>query len=371
MPAERPLRVAVVNSLRVLGGGEKWVARHTRRWPEHGIRPLVLCQPGSGLEKLIRETAVETVSVPMRHDLSPAAVLRIAARLRSFRPDTVLCCNERAFRLAAPASLLAGAPPIVYRNGLTGTFKNRAHNRLFRGRLARMVVNTEALRREIATFGWIPAERIRIIRNGVDLAAFAPDPAARSRVRREVGTPEDRVVIAVLARLTEDKGLVETLQAFMALRPAHPHAELWLAGEGSLRPRLESLAERLTAEGRVRFLGFRDDAASVLQAADVVVQASHREGLGNTLLEAMASARPVIASTAGGNPDVVIPGETGELVPPRDPEALARALGPYLADPYLRLRAGQAGLRRAREHFSLERETEEWLGLLREVAPAQ
>lgn len=364
---ERPLRVAVINSLRVRGGGEKWVARQTARWREAGLRPRVFCPPGSGLAELMRETGVETVPVVMRHDLSPTAVLALARELRRFRPHALLCCNERAFRLGAPASLLAGAPPLVYRNGLTGTFKNRAHNRLFRRRLARMVVNSEALRQEMAAFGWIPPDRLRVIRNGVDLAAFAPDPPARERLRRELGTPEGAVVAAVLARLTEDKGLVETIQALAALRERCPGAEFWIAGEGSLGPRLAALARELGVAERVRFLGFRQDVPAVLQGADLVIQASHREGLGNTLLEAMASARPVIASTVGGNVDVVVPGETGALVPPRDPQALADALAPYLTDPDLRRRSGEAGLRRAREHFSLERETGEWLALLNEA----
>lgn len=364
------MKVAVVNSLRVAGGGERWVARQLPTWTDAGISPVVYCQPGAPLAQMAQQAGVAVKTVTMRHDLSPSGVAGLIRALRSDRPRVVLCCNERAFRLAAPAARLAGRPVLIYRNGLTGTFKDRAHNRILGRWLDWMVVISEPLRAEMAAYGWIPEKRLRLIRNGVELAAYAPCPAARRRIRRELGCAEDAVVAAVVARVTPDKGQPETLEAFARATRHTGSAELWIVGEGSLRGPLERRAAELGVADRVRFTGYRDDIPAVLQAVDLVVQFSHREGLGNTLLEAMASARPVLASAVGGILDVVEDGITGVLVPPHDVAALEGALRLLLEDAGLRRRMGAAGRGRAQQHFRLEAETEAWRALLLECAPA-
>ena len=365
------MRIAVINSIRVCGGGEKWLVRQAGCWRDRGHEPLIVCQPGSGLERLAADAGLVVAPVRMPHDISLPAVMKLAATLRASVPEVVMFCNARAFRLGLPASRLAGKPPALYRNGLTATFKNRTINRTLFGWAERMVVISEPLREEMASYRWIPPERLQIIRNGIDTAAYAPDPSSRERVRAEVGTPRLAVVAAVLARVTEDKGQVETIQALAQLVPRHPSAELWIVGEGTLQPRLEQLAAELGVADRVRFLGFRTDIPAVLQAVDIVVQASHREGLGNTLLEAMAAARPVLASAVGGIVDVVLPGETGELVPPRDPAAIARSLGGLFSDAEKRRVYGENGRRRVDREFRLERETEEWCRLFAHLARAR
>ena len=108
----RRMRIAVVNSLRVSGGGEKWAVRLAPCWQERGHQVRILCQPGSGLEKLARAAGLDTAPTVMRHDLSLPGVFAIAGQLRRFRPDLVLCCNERAYRLTVPASLMAGHRPL-------------------------------------------------------------------------------------------------------------------------------------------------------------------------------------------------------------------------------------------------------------------
>ncbi len=361
------MRIAIINSVRVCGGGEKWAVRQACCWRERGHQPLVICDPGSGLETIARQARLPVAPVPMPNDISLVSVGRLVGALRRFEAALVLCCNERAFRLAAPAARLAGRPPLVYRNGLTATFKDRTLNRLLFRWAARMVLISQPLHDEMTGFGWLSAEKLRIIRNGLDASLYDPDPAARARVRAELGCASDAVVAAVLARVTEDKGQLETIEALAALAPAYPQAELWIVGEGSLRPRLEALARERGVGERVRFPGFRTDVPAVLQAVDIVVQASHREGLGNTLLEAMAAARPIVASAVGGILDVVLPGETGLLVPPRDPVALAAALEPLLAAAALRQRYGAAGRRRVETEFPLRGETDKWCALFDEL----
>jgi glycosyltransferase involved in cell wall biosynthesis len=357
------VRLVIVNSLRVSGGGEKWVVRQAAALRERGVSPVIACRPDSPLAQDAAAAGLPTAAVPMRHDLSAAAVRGLAALLHRERPGAVLVCNERAYRLAAPAARLAGRPPLVYRNGLSGTFKNKWANRWWFGQVARLVVNSEPLRAEMLAFGWIPAARVALIRNGIDPAPFAPDPEARGRVREELGAGAATPVVAILARVSEEKGHADLLAALSFL----PEAHLWVAGEGGLLPALREQSRTLGVADRVRFLGQRADVPALLQGADVIALPSHREGLPNAVLEAMAASRPVVASTAPGNAAVVAPGVTGELVPPGDGPALAAALERLLGDPELRARYGAAGRARVLTDFPLEGETEAWNALLRQV----
>jgi glycosyltransferase involved in cell wall biosynthesis len=133
-----------------------------------------------------------------------------------------------------------------------------------------------------------------------------------------------------------------------------PKSCLALVGDGPLRGHLQERARRLEIADSVLFLGFRSPALPYIAAADLLVQASHTEGTPNTVLEAMALGRPVVATRVGGVPDVVVDRETGLLVPPRDPQALADAIVRLLADPSLRGALGAQAQSRVREHFALE-----------------
>ena len=196
-----------------------------------------------------------------------------------------------------------------------------------------------------------PAGRIEVVHNGV----APPPPRANGSVRAELGIPEDAPLVGEIARLCEVKGQRELIAALAQL----PDARLLLVGDdleqgGAFRAGLERDAERAGVRERVIFTGYRPDARALVGELDVLALPSWTEGLPLVVLEAMASARPVVATPVGGTPELVADGETGLLVPPRDPDALAAALRRLLADADLRRRLGEAGERRAREEFSLD-----------------
>jgi len=204
----------------------------------------------------------------------------------------------------------------------------------------------------------LPRRRIRVIRNGINLAR--PPAATDGLPPREPG----EVRIGYFGRLSPEKGVHVLLQAFAALADDVPHARAFIVGDGPDRAALEALAGRLGLGERVRFLGFRSDARALMGQVDVVAHVPLYEGFGLVVLEAMAAGRPVVTSDApGGLRDIVRPGETGLVVPVGDIGATARALRCLAWAPELRQRLGRAGRERCLHHFSARATAERVLAL--------
>jgi sugar transferase (PEP-CTERM/EpsH1 system associated) len=199
----------------------------------------------------------------------------------------------------------------------------------------------------------ISPDKLVVIHNGIPLGDF--QPGDRAVARASLGIPPSTCVVGTVGRLHPVKGTSYLLQAFADLAPDHAEAILLLVGDGPQRAQLQELVRCLENPERVQFLGNRSDVSRLLHAMDVFVLASVWEGMPNVALEAMAVGLPVVATAVGGTPEAVVDGETGLLVPPRDPGGLARAIARLLRDPELRRKMGQAGRRRVEQHFSVER----------------
>jgi glycosyltransferase involved in cell wall biosynthesis len=206
----------------------------------------------------------------------------------------------------------------------------------------------------------IRPDRLLVIPNGISLEDVPPaDPA---EARAILGLSADTLVMGTVGRLQPVKGTRYLLEAFTQLAAVHEDVVLLLVGDGPERASLQVLAQQLGIAKSVRFLGDRQDVSRCLHTMDVFVLPSIWEGMPNAALEAMAVGLPVVATAAGGTPEVVVDGVTGLLVPPRDPDALARAVARLLRDSDLRRTMGQAGRVRAKQRFSIEetvRRTEE------------
>ncbi len=178
--------------------------------------------------------------------------------------------------------------------------------------------------------------------------------------------PEAAPVVGNVAALTAHKDHATLVDAMALLRPRMPEARLVIAGEGELRPALERRVRERGLADRVVFAGFRRDLDSLLPAFSVFCLSSQLEGLGTSLLDAMAFALPVVATAAGGIPEAVQDGVTGRIVPARDPAALADALASVLEDEERRRALGAAGRRRFLERFTADRMVEDTLRVLQE-----
>lgn len=199
-----------------------------------------------------------------------------------------------------------------------------------------------------------PADRLEVAYNGIDLGT-PPTDEEREAARRALGLAVDRFVVGTVARLDPVKDLGTLIEAFETVAHETPGTTLLIVGEGPERTRLEEIVRTRNLSASVLFSGHRADVRELLPGLDVYANSSLTEGVSLTIVEAMAASLPVVATRVGGNPEVVEEGRTGALVPPRDPEALALAIGSLRADGE-RCRAwGAAGRRLAEERFGLDR----------------
>jgi glycosyltransferase involved in cell wall biosynthesis len=215
------------------------------------------------------------------------------------------------------------------------------------------VADSEDIRRRLVQEHGIAAERVNLVYNWVEVPA-EPTDADRQAAREAMGVEADAQVTITTARLSPEKGHRYLIAAARQLRPRWPRLRCMVIGTGSRRGQLERLAKREGASDVVRFLGPRPDARGLLAGADLFVLPSTLEGLPVAVLEAMAAGRPVVATQIDALAEAVVAGQTGVLVPPKDPAALAAALEELLSNGELRQRMGGAARARAAEVFAAD-----------------
>lgn len=320
--------------------------------------PVLFHSGHSGIMPLVDEARalnVRTEAVPPISgwwDVAGAA--HFIWRFRAARP-TVFHAHltwPLRCRYELAAALLVGTPGVVATQQLyhRSEFTDRASfrwQRFLSNRLHQYIVVSNAMARDVLITCGHRATSLRVIHNAVRTSEYIrpPDPA----LRRTFVNGSQPLVLTV-ARLDRQKGLEDLLEAAALV----PQATFLVAGTGSEREVLRARQSELGLDDRVLFLGHRDDVPELLAICDVFVLSSHYEGLPMSIIEAMAAAKPVVATSAGGNGEVVVPGETGLLVPRRDPKALAAAIGTILTDPALARQLGEAGRVRAQREFSAE-----------------
>lgn len=214
-----------------------------------------------------------------------------------------------------------------------------------------------------------------VVYDGVDLRRFAPDQASAGRARQALGLGDAYPVIAIVGQIIQWKGQREFVQAAGRVVVRYPQALFLVVGEAVFRTHLTRpykeevirLAAELGLGNRIRFTGFCDDVRPFIAAADILALASWEEPLGVVQLEAMALGKPVVATNGGGVPEIVQDGITGLLVPPHDPDAMARAIGALAAHPDGLRQMGQAGRRHVEAAFSLDRHAEAVAEVYREL----
>jgi glycosyltransferase involved in cell wall biosynthesis len=312
---------------------------------------------------------------PIDDLLSLASMVRL---VRSLRPDVVHTHMAKAGTVGRLAAAICGVPLVVHTyhghvfHGYFGSAKTRVFLTIERALATlthRIVVVGERQRDEIAAFGVAPRRKLLPIPLGLELDRFLDAQRRRGELRRELGAPVEAPLVGIVARLVPIKAHEDFLRAAQLVSQERPAARFLIVGDGERRLQLEALSNSLGLDGVVRFLGWRRDLERVYADLDVVALASRNEGSPVALIEALASARPVVATAVGGVPEVVLDGQTGLLVPPSDPPALARGILRVLNDAELALALGSAGRRHVYPRYASRRLVDDIRDLyLRELA---
>jgi len=224
------------------------------------------------------------------------------------------------------------------------------------------LANSEQVKKSVVSVERVPAHKVTVLYNGIEHSRFS-SAAGRQDVRRRLGFAEGDTVIGTVATLRPIKGLDDLIAAASDLAPKHPAMRVLLVGDGPHRGALETKARTAGLEQRIRFAGSQNDVPSFLAAMDIAVLPSLAEGFSNALLEYMAAGLPIVATDVGGNREAL--GETGLLVPPGQPEALAEAIARLVRDPELRRRLGAAAQDRVRSQFGIDAARQRFLEYVR------
>ena len=319
-------------------------------------RVAIVSRSEGDVPRRAREDGIDFVELPLRHEFDFGSARRLARLYEERDVDIVHVHKGIAHSIALFATFFSKRrPALVVNRGVS--FPLDAFNRIkFHVRMDGVVTVCEDIKKGIVASGKIPPEKVTVIYAGVDLERFDPARADGSRVRREWGiSEEETLLVQVGAR--EWKGWRDLICATALLASEFPKLTTAIvACENEEKKReISAFAREKGIEDRVLPIGFRMDMPDVLAAADIVADLSY-EGLGitGTLREAMALGRPVVASAAGGNPELVIDGESGMLVPPRDPPACAGAVRRLLSDADIARRLARGGRERVEKSFSSE-----------------
>jgi glycosyltransferase involved in cell wall biosynthesis len=348
-----PVDVVMLLTSFAIGGTERQMVELATRLDPSRFRVHLACfhQRGRLLDSVPSRIPIR--EFPVNGFANPAAVGRLfqfASWCRSIDPAIVHTCDLYANIFGLPGAALAGVPVRIgnRREILTGDkspAKLRTQRLAYRAAHA-VVANSSAARDQLEREG-VPADKLRLITNGLDVRRFAPMPPGGD-IRR----------IAMVANLRPEKGHDLLLAAAPRILARYPDASFTFIGEGSRREALETLTRALGITDRVHFMGESRDVAPILAKHDLFVLPSRSEAFPNALIEAMATALPVVATSVGGIPEVVRSGVNGRLVRPDDVDALADAVLALMDDPAAAAALGRAARADVERHYTIDRMVE-------------
>ena len=311
----------------------------------------------------LAERDVPFERVPCPRDLDVGLTRRVRAAVHAVRPDVAHThlVHGDVYGLAAVARTAITLVSTKHNDDPFRAGRLRYLERLATRRATRVVCITEALARFNRDVVGLPEEKLRVVHYGLDAPPAPWGQPGGSDI------PDGAPVLVAVARLVAQKGVDVAVEALALVRAEHPHTRLVVLGEGPLREELEQLARARGVGDAVALPGRVGDVAWWLRRADVVVHPARWEGFGLALLEAMLCSKPLVASRVSSVPEIVLDSQTGLLVAPDDPGALASAVTALLDDPERARAYGQAGYERARAEFSVARMTERTLEVYEEA----
>ncbi len=345
------------------GGALVDLLRVLERFDRRAFEPIVLLSQGDFHAEMFHQIGIRTIHLPLppfRKGKSfpkiPFAVYRLTRLLRREGIDLVHLNDTDDAALMILACRWVGIPSVVH---VRSEMETNKFKKLWVDRADRVIAVSDGVR-QAAIAGGVVESHIEISYSGVDLGKIEKEARLFS-TREKLGIPPDALVIGSVANLAPVKGYRYLVEAFsMVARDSFLFCLIVGADDHGMQKDLAAQAAAAGVAEQIRFVGFQENVYPLIAAMDIFILASLHEGFGIVLLEAMGLGKPVIATNVQGPSEIVLPGETGLLVPPADAEALAKAVASLARNAPLREAMGKAGRQRVREWFPLERQVREW-----------
>jgi glycosyltransferase involved in cell wall biosynthesis len=347
------MRILFVDSGSEWRGGQYQVLNLAIELRSRDHEMLLVCQRGSALESRSREMSLSVETIRMRGDADVVAWSRLGGILRAFQPNVLHAHTGRAHAVALGATFFHDVDALLVTRRVVSPIRKAILNRLKYSRLVTAFVAISESVGETLVDAGVPTGRIRVIPSCVRLEDFATTEPAGDLLS-ELALSEAEPIVLNAAFLSKEKAQEDILSVARIVARQVPRVRFLIAGEGRLRQRLERRAAELRVGSTVRFLGFRQDVPRLMKASRVFIFPSESEGLGTSVLEAMAAGLPVVASRSGGTREIVKEGLTGFLVKPHDVTSMAEAVVKLLREPELASELGKKG-RAVAQDFSFGR----------------
>ncbi|HZI94815.1 MAG TPA: glycosyltransferase family 4 protein [Patescibacteria group bacterium] len=349
------MKIVHVNTEHTWRGGESQVFNLMRGLRRLGHEVEAVTLPGSALMQRCREESLPVFELRMRSDADLPAAFRLARHLGRHPCDVLHAQTARAHSIAMLARLLGARARLVVSRRLDFPIRRNLPNLWkYRSSLVDAYIAVAGVIRDILVEAGVPSGRVSVINSSIELGRFTGVGDHRAAVRQELGVPPDAPLVGNVAALAWHKGQKDLIAAMPSVIQSLPGAYLVIVGGGEEREALQRQTAGLGLTDRVVFTGTRRDVPRLLTAFDVFCMPSYLEGLCNSVLEAFAMRVPVVATRAGGLPEIVEPERTGLLTPPRDPAALSAALVRMLTDRELAARVADAGHQLVHERFGVD-----------------
>ena len=357
------MNILFFNDCLGVGGGEKWAMQCAQKLRGRGHNISIACPAGAWFQKQAIKLRMPYFTYLPEKCFVPHLIWSVREFVQEEKIDVIFCTllgyrNEA--EILTHALREAGRGTIILKMGLP-PWRGLTSRHLGDGLedcVKKIVVVAHSIKVSILeAMKRIPPDRIQVCYQGADLSIYDSNKhnqKVRARVRSELGIDVKNTVIATIARLELSKGHQYLLQTAARVLQEHSNVIFIIAGEGSEKAHIEQIAHSLGISDRIVFTGFVNDIAQLLSVVDFLVQPSLEEGLSNAVMEAMAMAKPIVATNVGGVSELIVQGETGLMVPPMDSERLTEAILQLLKDKNRMNAMGVAGRRRMETHFNMD-----------------
>ncbi|MFQ6038147.1 MAG: glycosyltransferase family 4 protein [Candidatus Aminicenantales bacterium] len=334
-------------------GGQRQAFFLARALKRKGYPFTFVLQPDSPLHQKALAEGLPVFPLRIRGEIDPLSVWRLLLLMKRRRCRLVHFHDAHSAAVGSMAASLAKVPIRLISRRVDFPLKKHFFSRQkYTRRIDAIIAISEGVKNVLVDSG-IDPNLITVIPSGIDFSAFER-PEDKGDLRHELGLDPDAFLVGIVAHLAHHKGHQYLIRATHYLKEHSPKIKVLIIGEGPLRMELDKLARSIHVEDMVFFLGFRDDVPRILRSLDVFVLSSYLEGMGSSILDAMACRLPVVATRVGGIPEVVVHRKTGILVPPRSPKALAQAIIRLYEDRDLAARLGEEGYNIVHEKFSAD-----------------